>query len=130
MGGALAAVEKGYFQEEIRKNAYRLKKEIDQNERIIVGVNKFQELKDREPQLNLINPEAEKKQLLRLKEFKASRDQIKVDSVLSELQKPAENDAVNLMPFIIESVKTRATLGEIIAVFKEVFGAYLPKISF
>ena len=130
MGGALAAVEKGYFQEEIRKNAYRLKKEIDQNERIIVGVNKFQELKDREPQLNLINPEAEKKQLLRLKEFKASRDQIKVDSVLSELQKAAENDGVNLMPFIIESVKTRATLGEISAVFKEVFGAYLPKISF
>jgi methylmalonyl-CoA mutase N-terminal domain/subunit len=130
MGGALAAVEKGYFQEEIRKNAYRLKKEIDQNERIIVGVNKFQDSKDREPQLNLINPEAEKKQLLRLKEFKASRDQTKVDSVLSELHRAAENDGVNLMPYIIESVKSHATLGEISAIFKEVFGAYLPKISF
>jgi methylmalonyl-CoA mutase N-terminal domain/subunit len=130
MGGALAAVEKGYFQEEIRKNSYRLKKEIDQNERIIVGVNKFQDLKDKEPQLNLINPEVEKKQLLRLKEFKGSRDKTKVDSVLSELYRAAENDSVNLMPYIIESVKSRATLGEISAVFKEVFGAYLPKISF
>jgi methylmalonyl-CoA mutase N-terminal domain/subunit len=130
MGGALAAVEKGYFQEEIRKNSYRLKKEIDQNERIIVGVNKFQDLKDKEPQLNLINPVVEKKQLLRLKEFKGSRDKTKVDSVLSELYKAAENDSVNLMPYIIESIKSRATLGEISAVFKEVFGAYLPKISF
>jgi methylmalonyl-CoA mutase N-terminal domain/subunit len=130
MGGALAAVEKGYFQEEIRKNSYRLKKEIDQNERIIVGVNRFQDLKDKEPQLNTINPEVEKKQLLRLKEFKGSRDKTKVDSVLSELYKSAENDSVNLMPYIIESVKSRATLGEISAVFKEVFGAYLPKISF
>jgi methylmalonyl-CoA mutase N-terminal domain/subunit len=130
MGGALAAVEKGYFQEEIRKNSYRLKNEIDQNERIIVGVNKFQDSKDREPQLNLINPEVEKKQLSRLKEFKSSRDQGKVDSVLSELQKAAENDSVNLMPYIIESVKNQATLGEISAIFKGVFGTYSPKISF
>jgi methylmalonyl-CoA mutase N-terminal domain/subunit len=130
MGGALAAVEKGYFQDEIRKNAYRLKKEIDQNERVIVGVNKFQDSKDREPQLNSINPEVEKKQLLRLKEFKSSREQSKVDLVLSELLKAAENENINLMPYIIESVKNHATLGEISAVFKQVFGAYLPKISF
>lgn len=130
MGGALAAVEKGYFQEEIRKNSYRLKKEIDRNERIIIGVNKFQDLEDREPQLNLINPEVEKKQLLRLKEFKANRDQARVRSSLSELAKAAESDSTNLMPLIIEAVKKHATLGEISAVFKEVFGAYLPKISF
>lgn len=130
MGGALAAVEKGYFQDEIRKNAYRLKKEIDQNERVIVGVNKFQDSKDREPQLNSMNPEVEKKQLLRLKEFKSSREQSKVDSVLSELLKASENENVNLMPYIIESVKNHATLGEISAVFKQVFGAYVPKISF
>ena len=126
----LLAVEKGYFQDEIRKNAYRLKKEIDQNERVIVGVNKFQDSKDRVPQLNSMNPEVEKKQLLRLKEFKSSRDQSKVDSVLSELLKASENENVNLMPYIIESVKNHATLGEISAVFKQAFGAYVPKISF
>lgn len=130
MGGALAAVERGYFQDEIRQNSYRLKKEIDQNERIIVGVNKFQDSKDREPQLNSINPEAEKKQISRLKEFKMSRDQSKVDSTLSELLKAAESDNENLMPYIIESVKCHSTLGEISAVFMQVFGAYLPKISF
>lgn len=130
MGGALAAVEKGYFQEEIRKNSYRLKKEIDRNERIIVGVNKFQDLEDKEPQLNLINPESERKQLLRLKEFKEARDHAKVDSVLSKLLQAADSDTVNLMPYIIDAVKNRATLGEISAVFKDVFGAYLPKITF
>ena len=77
-----------------------------------------------------MNPEVEKKQLLRLKEFKSSREQSKVDSVLSELLKASENENVNLMPYIIESVKNHATLGEISAVFKQVFGAYVPKISF
>lgn len=130
MGGALAAVEKGYFQDEIRKNAYNLKKEIDQNTRIIVGVNKFQESNDKEPQLNLINPEVEKKQLMRLQEFKQSRDQSKVEAVLSRLTDASESDDQNLMPLIIESVKSFATLGEISSVFKKVFGEYQPKVSF
>jgi methylmalonyl-CoA mutase N-terminal domain/subunit len=130
MGGALAAVEKGYFQDEIRKNSYNLKKEIDQNARIIVGVNKFKDANDREPLLNLINPEGEKKQLSRLKEFKQSRDHVKVDAALSRLLKASESDDENLMPHIIDSVKNHVTMGEISSVFKEVFGTYQPKISF
>ena len=86
MGGALAAVEKGFFQEEIRKNAYRLKKEIDQKERIIVGVNKFQDTNDVEPKLNLIDPKSERRQIHRLTEFKNSRDKIKVKSALGKLE--------------------------------------------
>ena len=54
MGGALAAVEKGFFQDEIRGNAYKLKKEIDEQKRIIVGVNKYQDPHDIEPRLNVI----------------------------------------------------------------------------
>jgi methylmalonyl-CoA mutase N-terminal domain/subunit len=130
MGGALSAVEKGYFQDEIRKNSYNLKKEIDQNARIIVGVNKFKDANDREPQLNLINPGGEKKQLSRLKEFKQSRDHVKVDAALSRLLKASESDDENLMPHIIDSVKNHVTMGEISSVFKEVFGTYQPKISF
>ena len=67
MGGAMAAVEKGFFQEEIRNNAYLLKKEIDENKRVIVGVNKYQDTHDVEPKLNRIDLEIEKRQVAKLK---------------------------------------------------------------
>jgi methylmalonyl-CoA mutase, N-terminal domain len=130
MGGALAAVEKGFFQEEIRKNAYRLKKEIDQKERIIVGVNKFQDTNDVEPKLNLIDPKSERRQIHRLTEFKNSRDKMKVKSALGKLENAAQNEHINLMPLIIDAVKNRVTLGEITNAFTEVFGLYKPDTSF
>ncbi len=129
MGGAMAAIEKGFFQEEIRNNSYRLKKEIDENKRVIVGVNKYQDAHDVEPALNKIDIEIEKKQLARLKEFKSSRDMTKVQHALSVLQKAAETDE-NLMPHIISCVKSYSTLGEISSTLRDVFGRYEPKISF
>jgi methylmalonyl-CoA mutase N-terminal domain/subunit len=130
MGGAMAAIEKGYFQEEIRNNAYRLKKEIDGNSRVIVGVNKFQDAHDVEPALNRIDPEIEKKQLARLAEFKAGRDMTKVNSALAALQKAAGKEDENLMPLIINGVRSYATLGEISDTLTEVFGRYEAKTSF
>src|ERR671914_495552 len=130
MGGALVAVEKGFFQEEIRNNAYQLKKEIDENKRIIVGVNKYQEKHDVEPKINRIDPLLEQKQLANIKEFKSNRDKSKVDQALSQLQKAAEKDDDNLMPHIINAVKNYSTLGEISSTLRTVFGRYEPKISF
>src|ERR671913_474513 len=110
MGGALIAVEKGFFQEEIRNNAYQLKKEIDENKRIIVGVNKYQDEQDVEPKINRIDPLMEQKQLANLKEFKSNRDKSRVDQALSQLQKAAEkDDDNNLMPHIINAVKNYST---------------------
>jgi methylmalonyl-CoA mutase N-terminal domain/subunit len=129
MGGAMAAIEKGYFQKEIRNNAYRLKKEVDANSRVIVGVNKYQDAHDVEPTLNRIDPEIEKKQLARLQEFKSSRDKTKSDAALAALQKAAEGNE-NLMPLIINCVKSYATLGEISNTLTGVFGRYEAKISF
>ena len=131
MGGALIAVEKGFFQEEIRNNAYQLKKEIDENKRIIVGVNKYQDEQDVEPKINRIDPLMEQKQLANLKEFKSNRDKSRVDQALSQLQKAAEkDDDNNLMPHIINAVKSYGTLGEISSTLRTVFGKYEPKISF
>jgi methylmalonyl-CoA mutase N-terminal domain/subunit len=130
MGGALVAVEKGFFQEEIRNNAYQLKKEIDENKRIIVGVNKYQEEHNIEPKINRIDPLLEQKQLAKVKEFKSNRDKSKVDHALSQLQKAAEKDDDNLMPYIIDAVKNYSTLGEISSTLRTVFGRYEPKISF
>src|SRR5215213_10202033 len=130
MGGALVAVEKGFFQEEIRNNAYQLKKEIDENKRIIVGVNKYQDEHDVEPKINRIDPLLEQKQLANVKEFRSNRDKSKVDQALSQLQKAAEKDDNNLMPHIINAVKSYTTLGEISSTLRNVFGRYEPKISF
>src|SRR5918998_1646924 len=130
MGGALVAVEKGFFQEEIRNNAYQLKKEIDENKRIIVGVNKYQDEHEVEPKINRIDPLLEQKQLANVKEFKSNRDKLKVDQALSQLQKAAEKDDNNLMPHIINAVKSYSTLGEISSTLRTVFGRYEPKISF
>lgn len=130
MGGALEAVEQGFFQNEIRNNAYKLKKEIDEKTRIIVGVNKFQDKSDVEPKLNIIDPKLELKQVTRLTEFKKSRDAKKVDSAISNLIKHAEKDDSNLMPHIINAIKNHVTLGEISSSFTKVFGRYEPKISF
>jgi methylmalonyl-CoA mutase, N-terminal domain len=130
MGGSLAAIENNFFQEEIRKNAYQLKKEIDENKRVIVGVNKFKDSKNIEPKLNIIDHLLEKKQIDKLKEFKSSRDNIKVQHSISDLISSAEKPEVNLMPLIISAVKNKVTLGEISNGFKEIFGFYSPKISF
>jgi methylmalonyl-CoA mutase N-terminal domain/subunit len=129
MGGAMVAVEKGFFQEEIRNNAYQLKKEIDENKRVIVGVNKYQDAQDAEPKLNRIDPAIENRQVAKLKDLKNSRDKLKVEHALSQLQRAAEKEE-NLMPHIINAVKSYSTLGEIIGTLGTVFGKYEPKISF
>jgi methylmalonyl-CoA mutase N-terminal domain/subunit len=130
MGGAMAAIEKGFFQEEIRSNAYKLKKEIDEGKRIIVGVNKFQELHDMEPKLNIVDSETERQQVKKLRNFKNNRDTIKVNHQITNLMKAAQNDEENLMPLIISAVKNRVTLGEISNSLMQVFGRYEPKFSF
>jgi methylmalonyl-CoA mutase N-terminal domain/subunit len=123
----LKAIEKGYFQQEIRENAYRIKKEVDEGKRIIVGVNKFIEQETKVPEILRIDTELERKQVARLKEFKTRRDNAKVEHMISKLEEAAEGDE-NLMPYIIESVKARVTLGEISNAFRRVFGVYQPKI--
>jgi len=130
MGGALAAIEKGFFQEEIRSNAYNMKKEIDSKKRTIVGVNKFQDLENIEPKLNVMDTEIEARQKIRLNEFRKSRDKMKFEYSLSSLQKAAEKQDENLMPYIIDAVKNKATLGEISNSFRAIFGTFEPKISF
>ena len=78
----------------------------------------------------IVDPQLEIKQINRLKEFKLNRDNIKVQHQISRLTSAADNPDTNLMPYIISAVKDKVTLGEISSSFKEIFGAYVPKISF
>ena len=129
MGGALKAIEKGFFQSEIRQNAYRLKKEVDDNERILVGVNKFSEKSEKKHDLLRIDDSLGRKQEKAIKQVRKSRDNKKAEYALSKMQKAAETDE-NLMPFILDAVLAHATTGEISNTFREVFGEYRPKEVF
>jgi methylmalonyl-CoA mutase N-terminal domain/subunit len=124
MGGVIAAIENGFLQREIADSAYKYQQEIDNKERILVGVNDYTLEEDWVPLKPLrITPDVEAEQLARLQEVKRRRDNAKVKSVLGKLHDAAERDE-NLMPIIIEAVKAYATLGEMVNVLREVFGEY------
>ncbi len=129
MGGSLVGIERGFFQSEIRQNAYRLKQEIDRGERIIVGVNKFTDAVEDKQELLKIDNTIEIQQKENLKKLRSTRDNNKVGSILSKMKDAAEKDE-NLMPHIIDAVRDYATLGEISNTFREVFGIYRPKEMF
>lgn len=128
LGGSVRAIEKGFFQSEIRQNAYRLKKETDANERILVGVNKYSE-KEEQPELLRIDDRIEVQQKKALRKLRAARDDKKHEKALSAMKSAAETDE-NLMPYIIASAKAQATTGEISNTFRDVFGEYRPKEVF
>ena len=129
MGGALKAIEKGFFQSEIRQNAYRLKKEVDDNERVLVGVNKFDDKSNKKQDLLRVTDSLGRKQEQSIKKLRKSRDEKKTQYALSKMQKAAESDN-NLMPFIVDAVQAYATTGEISNTFREVFGQYRPREVF
>jgi methylmalonyl-CoA mutase N-terminal domain/subunit len=129
MGGSIKAIEKGFFQSEIRQNAYRLKKEADAGDRILVGVNKYSEVEGKSPELLRIDGRIEIQQRKALKELRESRDNKKLEKALSAMKSAAETEE-NLMPYIIASARAYATTGEISNTFREVFGEYRPKEVF
>jgi methylmalonyl-CoA mutase N-terminal domain/subunit len=123
MGGAVAAVEKGFIQKEIAASAYKFQKEIEKGERIIVGLNRFQTAEEKPKGLLKVDPEVGEKQKARLQELKSTRDSAAVQQALAEL-KTAAQSTDNLMEPILKAVKTLATLGEICDTLREVFGEY------
>ena len=129
LGGSIKAIEKGFFQSEIRQNAYRLKKEVDSNERILVGVNKFVDDVETNPNLLRIDDTIQINQTKALKKLRQTRDNKKVERILSSAKSAADKDK-NLMPYILDAVKSYATTGEISNTFREVFGEYTPKEVF
>jgi len=123
MGGAVAAIEQGYVQREIQDSAYKYQREIEKGERVVVGLNRFQIEEERPTNLLRVDPAVRLSQIERLKQVRADRDNGKVDKDLSVLKKAAEGQD-NLMPPIVEAVKSYATLGEICNVLRGVFGEF------
>lgn len=123
MGGAIAAIEKRFFQKEIADSAYKYQRETDGKKRIIVGVNQYTTEKETPIPILRIAPMVEEEQAASLQKLKKERDNKKVEEILETLHYIAEKDD-NLMPIIIEAVKAYATLGEICGVLRKVYGEY------
>ena len=130
LGGVIPAIEKGFFQKEIARAAYQYQNEIENGDRYIVGVNKFQDEDEKiEIPILEIGPEVEKKQRDNLKKLRAERDNKRVQNCLAELKHAAQND-INLMPKLVECAHAYATVGEMINTLKEVFGEYVEPAEF
>jgi methylmalonyl-CoA mutase N-terminal domain/subunit len=123
MGGAPAAIEQGYVQREIQDSAYAYQREIEKDERIVVGLNRFQIEEERPKNLLRVDPAVRDQQVERLGKLKAERSNESVKNALAALDRGARGDD-NLMPLILEAVRSYSTLGEICDVLRGVFGEY------
>lgn len=123
LGGAAKAIEKGYIQKEIEDSSYSYQKEVESGEQVVVGMNKFQIEEESPKGLLKVDPAVGERQKEKLKRLKDKRNSKAVSEKLVALEGAAKNGD-NLMPFIIDSVKQYATLGEICDVLRGVFGEY------
>ncbi|MCQ4333697.1 methylmalonyl-CoA mutase family protein [Natronomonas sp. F2-12] len=121
--GVLKGIPDGYFHREIQEAAYEYQKRVDAGEETVVGVNAYEIEEETDPDILKVDPATRDRQLERLEEVKAERDDAAVEDALDAVSAAIENDD-NVMPSIIEAVKAYATMGEIMAVFEEHYGSY------
>lgn len=124
MGGAVAAIEQGYMQQEMAAHAYEYQHEVELGKRTVIGVNKFNDSKKlAEQDVLTADLSVGERQIARLEKMKAARDNEAVKAALEKLREAAKGTE-NLVPYLIDAVKTYATLGEICGVLREEFGEY------
>ncbi len=128
MGGALAAIERGFIQREIQESAYRYQRAVERREQIVVGVNEFVVQEETTLRRLKVDPAVRKRQIERLKALRERRDSEKVQTLLTRLREMAQGED-SLLPIILECVEAYATLGEICGVLREVFGEYKPSLA-
>ena len=126
-GGAVAAVENGWMQEQIGESSYRAQQAIERGESKVIGVNAFAESTGG-PQIPIqrIDPAIEREQITRLTAFRAARDARRVEACMADIRRAAEGTE-NLMPPFIEAVDAGATLGEIAGLLRSIFGTHVAR---
>jgi len=128
MGGALAAIERGFIQREIQDSAYRYQLEVEEGARVVVGVNRFTAQEEMSLRRLKVDPRVGKQQIERLQAIREQRDNEEVQNLLTRLRETAQGGE-NMLLIILECVEAYATLGEICGVLREVFGEYKPTLA-
>jgi methylmalonyl-CoA mutase N-terminal domain/subunit len=124
LGGVIPAIKENFFQREIADASFRYQHEVEQKQRIIVGVNRY-ELED-EPEVEIlrIDPALERKQIQRVQALRGRRDSVAVETALARLKQAAARDDDNLMPPLVEASRAYVTLGEMCEALREVWGTW------
>jgi methylmalonyl-CoA mutase N-terminal domain/subunit len=128
-GGAVAAIEKGFQKQEIERSAYRIARQIDGGERIVVGVNRFQVAEEEPYEPLRVDPAIEARQAERLATLRSERDADAVETALTALREAARGTANCLYP-MKEALAARATVGEVCDALRDVWGVYVPADTF
>ena len=121
--GVLSGIDEGYFHREIQDAAYEYQRRVEDGDEVVVGVNAYESDEDPDPDILTVDEEVQNRQLDRLAEVKAGRDDEAVEARLAALDEAVRADE-NVMPPIIDAVKAYATMGEIMAVFEDNYGSY------
>ena len=125
MGGAVAAIEAGFFQDEIHEAAFRIQEQVESGERVVVGVNRYREEDEVPPELLQIDESEVEAQKERVRELRRRRDAEAVNEGLGRVKETALGSD-NLLPPMKEALRSGATLGEVSNALREVFGEYRP----
>jgi methylmalonyl-CoA mutase N-terminal domain/subunit len=123
LGGAVAAIEQGFVQEQIEESAFRWQQEVDRGDRVIVGVNRFTEDEAQPVDIHRLDPELERRQRARVAAVRARRDPAAVAATLGEVRRAAITDE-NLLPALREALRVRCTIGELCGALREVWGTH------
>jgi methylmalonyl-CoA mutase N-terminal domain/subunit len=124
LGGVVAAIKENFFQREIADASFRYQHEVEQRQRVIVGVNRYQLEEEPEPDILRIDPALERKQIDRVQALRARRDSAAAEGRLSALKAAAASDGVNLMPLIVDAARDYVTMGEMCDALREVWGTW------
>ncbi len=130
MGGVVAGIERGFFQREIQEASFRYQRSVESGEQKVVGVNAYTvDTPVRVPRLK-ISEEARRLQSRRLKALRARRSRSKWEAVLDRLRRVAATESENTMPAVLDALRARATLGEIVHAFQDVYGPYRERSTY
>jgi methylmalonyl-CoA mutase N-terminal domain/subunit len=123
LGGAVAAIEAGWVQEQIEESAFRWQREVESGERVIVGVNRFASDAPERVELHQLDPEIESTQRERTQALRARRDATAVETAVAEMRRVAASDE-NLLPALRRALAVRATVGELCSALRDLWGTY------
>jgi methylmalonyl-CoA mutase N-terminal domain/subunit len=124
LGGVIAAIKENFFQREIAEASFRYQTEVESGQRVIVGVNRYEDPEGKEIEILAIDQALEQKQVDRVRALRSRRDAAVVEESLARLKRDAAQDGVNLMPAIIDASKAYVTMGEMCEALREVWGTW------
>jgi methylmalonyl-CoA mutase N-terminal domain/subunit len=124
LGGVVEAIKENFFQREIAEASFRYQQEVEAEQRVVVGVNRYQ-LEDEQPlEILRIDPKLEQEQVERVQALRTRREPAEVERTLGELKRAAAQDGANLMPPILEASRAYVTMGEMCDALREVWGVW------